>query len=551
MKPRLLRISPRLILLVSLATPCSYPTSVLASDPLADRIEEVLKTPGYQHAHWGLLILDATNGQTLYERNADELFCPASVTKLYSTAAAWIELGPEYRFVTPILRKGEIETSGILKGDLILSASGDPCLGGRTGPDGSLLFEDTDHIYANGNNHATLVSSDPLAGLDHLAREVKGAGINAVKGDVVIDDRLFEVAEGSGSGPSQLTPIVVNDNVVDVVVTPGEKPGEPAHARIVPETDFVSYEAQVETVEAGKSPKVDVRSVGPRRFVVRGRLPVGHSPLIRIYEVDDPASYAHALLIQALRKRGVHVDAVSIGQNDVDRLPSRAEVARIPKVAEYTSPPFREYARVILKVSHNLHASLLPLLIAAHRGERTLEAGMKQEGLILKELGVDTATIAFGGGAGGARADLVTPRATVALLRALAARPDYRAYDAALPVLGRDGTLAKAVGPDSPARGHARAKTGTYVVGNGLNGQFVLTCKAMAGTLESASGRPLIFAYFLNNVPLAVSEAEVADATADAGRVLGKICEVVYLHDSPDEPKARANDPTVTPRADR
>ena len=42
---------------------------------------------------------------------------------------------------------------------------------------------------------------------------------------MLIDDRLFERAEGTGSGPSQLTPIVINDNLLDFVITPG-KAGE-------------------------------------------------------------------------------------------------------------------------------------------------------------------------------------------------------------------------------------------------------------------------------------------------------------------------------------
>ena len=84
----------------------------------------------------------------------------------------------------------------------------------------------------------------------------------------------------------------------------------------------------------------------------------------------------------------------------------------------------------------------------------------------------------------------------------MAARPEFSAFEAALPILGRDGTLARAVAADSPARGHARAKTGTYSVENGLNGTVVLSSKALAGYLETASGRPLIFAAFVNNVPL-------------------------------------------------
>src|SRR6185437_9636205 len=103
----------------------------------------------------------------------------------------------------------------------------------------------------------------------------------------------------------------------------------------------------------------------------------GHRPIVKIYEIEEPASFARALFIAVLRRREVRVDAVAIGQNAAERLPARTDLARLARVAEYTSPPFREYARVILKVSHNLHASTLPLLIAAHHGETTLEAGLR------------------------------------------------------------------------------------------------------------------------------------------------------------------------------
>jgi D-alanyl-D-alanine carboxypeptidase/D-alanyl-D-alanine-endopeptidase (penicillin-binding protein 4) len=203
-----------------------------------------------------------------------------------------------------------------------------------------------------------------------------------------------------------------------------------------------------------------------------------------------------------------------------------------------------EYLRVILKVSHNLHASSLPLLLAAHHGERTLDDGLRREGADLKSLGVDPHAVSFGGGAGGARADLATPRAVVTLLSAMAQRPDFAAYDAALPILGRDGTLAKAVASDSPARGHARAKTGTYFVQNELDGTVVLTSKALAGYLESASGRSLVLVAFINNVPLDAPRPgrSISDATAAAGRVLGKLCEALYLDSgdssTPDHPPA-------------
>ncbi|MDR3636148.1 MAG: D-alanyl-D-alanine carboxypeptidase/D-alanyl-D-alanine-endopeptidase [Isosphaeraceae bacterium] len=509
------------------------------SEPLDARVEAVLKTPGFQHGHWGLLVVDGKTGQTIYERDADQMFAPASVTKLFSTAAALAELGADYRFRTPVVRRGELDTkTGVLHGDLILVAQGDLSLGGRTGPEGNLLFTDGDHTYANGNMTAVVTASDPLAGLDHLAREVQSAGIKSVTGDVIVDDRLFEAAESTGSGPARVSPVLVNDNLIDVVATPAAKAGEPAILKVIPETEFATMEAQVETVAEGEKAVMSLHSAGPRRFSVRGKLPVGHKAVVKVYEVEEPAAFARTVFIARLRKHGVHVRAIAIGDNAADSLPLRDEVAKLPKVAEYVSPPFREYARVILKVSHNLHASTLPLLIAARHGERTLHDGLRREGALLKGLGLDPQAIAFGGGAGGARADLVTPRAAVTLLRAMAVRPDFAAYDAALPVLGRDGTLAKAVAADSPARGHVRAKTGTYWVDNALTGKAVLTSKALAGYMETAAGRPLVFAFFVNNVSLDASGIEVSEATNAAGRLLGKLCEVFYSAGAGDASKA-------------
>jgi serine-type D-Ala-D-Ala carboxypeptidase/endopeptidase (penicillin-binding protein 4) len=119
----------------------------------------------------------------------------------------------------------------------------------------------------------------------------------------------------------------------------------------------------------------------------------------------------------------------------------------------------------------------------------------------------------------------VTPRATVQLLRALAKRADYRFFEAALPVLGVDGTLADVVGPNSPARGRVFAKTGTYYWYDLLNGRPLLTSKSLAGVMTTARGRRLTFALFVNNVPLPPGVGPSRE-----GRVLGQLCEILYEH---------------------
>ena len=228
------------------------PVALHAEDKtLAQRIEAVTRGPDYKQAHWGLLFVNAETGGIVYEQNADRLFVPASTTKLYTTAAALAAFGPDYQFKTPVYRRGEV-VEGRLHGDLILVASGDLTFGGRTDEHGKMLFADNDHTYATPNSTVTAVTpTDPLAGLAALAKQVRQAGIRQVN-DILIDDRLFPPARGSGSGPDLLTPIIVNDNVVDVLVEPAAAAGQPATVHMRPETPFVQMDADVHTAPVAR-----------------------------------------------------------------------------------------------------------------------------------------------------------------------------------------------------------------------------------------------------------------------------------------------------------
>lgn len=499
--------------------------AVAAADELASHIEAVVNAPRYKQAHWGLLVVDGKSGQVLYERDADRLFAPASTTKLYSCATALCLLGPDFTFKTPVYRHGDID-KGRLRGDLILVASGDLTLGGRTGKDGVLAFKDHDHTYANGNPQAELTDTDPLAGLKALARQVKDAGIREVTGDVLVDDRLFERARGTGSGPDILSPILVNDNVVDVLLTPGAKAGDPAVVKVRPKTSFVQVDARVKTAAKGEPSLTLLRATDSRRFTLRGQVPVGAKPLVRIFPIEDPAGFTRALFIEALRREGVEVQASPL-QAPRGELPPRK--AHLERVAEFESPPLSEAIKVTLKVSHNLYASTLPLLVASydakHSVPKTLAGGLRAQRAFLKELGVDVETISFGGGAGGSQADMVTPRATVQLLRAMRKRPEWSTYRACLPVLGVDGTLSDAVVVDSPAKGKGRVKTGTIGWVDLMNGRSLLRSKALAGVLTTAKGRELTIAFFVNDLLL-----PRGTAMASEGKTLGKLCEIVYQH---------------------
>jgi D-alanyl-D-alanine carboxypeptidase/D-alanyl-D-alanine-endopeptidase (penicillin-binding protein 4) len=487
---------------------------------LESQLKEVIGAETYRHSFWGIGLADSATGELLYELNEDKLFSPASTAKLFSCAAALDEFGSGYRFVTPVYRQGDLSPQGVLDGDLILVGSGDPNLSGRIDAAGRLAFTNHDHTYAD-YFEAELTDTDPLAGIDDLARQIAESGLRQVR-DIWVDDRVFDRETSEPGGPVLSSAVVVNDNVIDLLITPGDKPGEAAITRYFPQSDYARFDCQIETVEAGQGSEVQVQPVSPTSFTVRGKIELGHAPLAKIAWIEEPQDFARVLLIERLQKRGVRVERSLLLPANPQGLPPVDAYESLPQVARHVSPPFSELVRVVLKTSHNPMANLLPQLMAMRKGLRKARDGLRLQGDFLQRLGIQTSEVSFASGAGGSASDHVTPRATLKLLHAMASHRDGFTYQQALPVLGVDGTLSDAVGQDSPARGLVRAKTGTAMLENHLDGSFLMVSKALAGYLTTLSGSQLEIALFVNWVPL-----PGLPEVMEQGRLMGKICEIL------------------------
>jgi D-alanyl-D-alanine carboxypeptidase/D-alanyl-D-alanine-endopeptidase (penicillin-binding protein 4) len=317
--------------------------------------------------------------------------------------------------------------------------------------------------------------------------------------------------------------MVVNDNVIDLILTPGKAVGDLASVEVRPKTGYLRGDIEVRTTAKGSKPAMREPNEDPSAYVLRGSLPIDSKPVVSLVAIERPAEFARVLLIEALRRQGVRVDAPLFLTPTAPLPDGKPGYDKLPVVAKYTSEPLIDALKVTLKVSHNLYASTLPCLLAAKAGKTTLKAGLLEEGKQLKALGVDMEAVSFGGGAGGSRADNVTPRAVVQLLQGLKKREDWPQFVDALPVLGEDGTLATVVPKASPARGKVHAKTGTYYWDDDVNGQSHLNSKAMAGTMTTKSGRELLFAAFVNDVPLTKGVKPKRE-----GMALGTVAEIVY-----------------------
>jgi D-alanyl-D-alanine carboxypeptidase len=155
-------------------------------------IQAVFDEPLYKNAVWGLRVIDLDSKEDLINLRSHERFFIGSVRKVFTVGELLNEVGPAHRYNTPVYRDGVVDSAGVLHGNLILVASGDLTMGGRTNADGTIAVTGFDHNEANSLGNAVLTKPDPLAGYVDLARQVAREGVKEITGDVVIDDRLFQ-----------------------------------------------------------------------------------------------------------------------------------------------------------------------------------------------------------------------------------------------------------------------------------------------------------------------------------------------------------------------
>lgn len=498
---------------------------------IPDEILEVMQKPRYSEASWSLRVVDLDTGEVIYDLKPNVLAFTGSVRKVYSVGLALNELGAGHRFKTPVYRQGEVDEGGVLAGDLILVASGDLTMGGRNTPEGTVAFTNFDHTEANSLGSAILTEPDPLAGIDELAAQVAASGIKKVEGDVIIDARLFDHFRVP-NGNVLITPIIINDNLVDVTIIPTE-PGQPAIVGWRPKSAAFDVEADVITVPEGEAEDITLFSFNPNCIgfegcigKVQGQIPVGFKPalpgvetLVQTFRVEDPSSYARIVFIEALERAGVEVTANTIAQNPSDKLPSQNSYTDDTKVAELVSLPYSQYSKLILKVSHNLGANLSLMLFGLAKGVRTRDDALAVESeTLISDFGLKGSEFNFPTNGSGSPDSQAAPSATVKLLREMSKRGVFVPYFDSFPILGVDGSLAT-VGVDppnpviEPAIGSVFAKTGTTI----LDGFF--KAQVFAGYIDAKSGRRLVYALYVNDIGQLQSIAEAIEVFSDEGEI--------------------------------
>ncbi len=447
-----------------------------ADSSLAATCDEIRARELLQQSRLGVAIVHVASGEVVYEHSADEFFPPASAAKLLTCGGALLTLGSDFRFQTRVVTTSPIQR-GIVRGDVVLVGAGDPNLSQRVRPGDRLAFKDNDHSYA-GFHPSAAVPGDPLTVVRNLARQIKAAGVRQISGSIVVDDGLF--AESFDRFVGTFGAVCVNDNLVDVMVTPGREVGDPVEFEVQPDSRMIEIRSAARTSPPGTKVELDLElRRGIASFDLVGSVPHGSKPLLRVAAVRAPSEMAAHYLHEALRNVGVDVR----GKTRVSGF-GPAVYSQYHVVARHTSPPLSETIRVILKVSQNVHATMLPPLIGALKGER----GDRFEGfrIIRGELErrkFDLQGVAVRSGSGGDRADRATPRWMASFLRRMAQQKEFPHFFSALAVAGSDGSLARSLDSSSLIE-RVHAKTGSLVYREALGGRWVYLAKTLCGYLD-------------------------------------------------------------------
>lgn len=426
-------------------------------------------------AHVGLLVLDLTTGATLFASEPDTPLKPASVLKLFVTAAGLEHFGPDFCYVTRVyVRDDEVWVSGA--GDPGL---GDPRIAERCGQRSCEVF-------------------------DQWAAALKAAGVRRVA-RLVLDDSVFDDITRHPDWPNDqadrwyqapVGALNVNDNCLDVRVEICDSPKLVLTPELPP--DFV-----LDSLRLGKKHQPQARRrCDSDRFEFSGY--VCRSDELGPISAGDPTVFFGYALKTALAKHGIVVA-------DIVRRSIPDPIAVGGRLVAEHSTSLRDVLWRCNTFSQNLFAECLLKSLAAYGpdGRRTGQPGGWESGAAvvratLSKMGVDLTGAVLRDGSGLSHSNRASAAQIVQLLAAMKRHRHADVFVESLAVPGELGSMRRRYARIGPG-GRLRAKTGTLA-----------DVHSLAGYVERADGTLLAFALLCNGplsseLPVQVAEILTED----------------------------------------
>ena len=398
---------------------------------LPQTINEKIARSGIAQKDISIYIKEAgRGGKVVASLNKDKMLTPASVIKVLTTYAALLELGFDYRWPTKFYTTGVLR-NGVLDGDLVIEGFGDPTL--------------------NDRDLAKIVSTIRAAGIDHI------------KGDIVIDRSYFNVGNKDSSGfdenlysayNAMPDGMMFNERISTVCITPNKnqvyKKNADESYKVVNQLQRVNQPCTGRYSWPGV--RIDKSGAVPT-VLLRGQISnrCGQRNICQV--ITKPYKSFYYALKNRLQKEGAKVG----GTLRLQRVPQNAV-----ELFTYYSDPLEEIISQTAKKSNNLYARHLFLLLGAkiYGAPATLDKARSAMDYILERKGVlKRGSILIDNGSGLSRTAKLSAKVLADVLDNAYDRYGNR-WMQTLSIAGVDGTIKRRFG-GTIVRKRAWMKTGT------------------------------------------------------------------------------------------
>jgi len=419
------------------------------SQKLDEATKNLMNSSGAVSSNLSLYVSDES-GNFIYEYQGNKGLSTASTQKIFTAAAALEVLGKNYTYKTTSGYSGTI-SSGNLKGNLIISSTGDPTLG-------SWRYDG----YKPENFKQKLIEA------------IKKAGITKISGDLIIDDSYFDHQTIPGGWPwddlgnyygAGVWGINWRENQFDININGNE---------------FKSFSYDLEgvnwlnDVKVGGSSDQSLIFTAPHSNValINGTLP---SKTVTVSgATPNPPLQLGVEVKKWLKDSGIDWSGKVITSSQLEI--EGKEPVQIPKnniIFTYESPTLDKIIYWFLRKSINLYGeTLIKTLAKEKKGNPSFKSGVAYLKEFWKSKGINPNMINFADGSGLSPQNYVAARAEVQALIYAKKQPWFESYYDGFPT--QDNGM--------------KMKSGT-----------MRDTKSFAGFHTSKDGKKYVFSIIINN----------------------------------------------------
>ena len=440
-----------------LITATSASASSTSPPSVAQWLQEALPKTAYQ-PHIGIIIQSAKTGNILYQKNATQLFTPASIQKLFIATAALLYLHPDFTYNTTIMSQ-HMPSKHTLNGHAYLRFSGDPYLSSKD--------------------------------LNQLFKQLKHNGVTHITGTLYLDTAAFDTIyyppgwlwdDLSYSFAAPLSAANIDQNKFILHLLPANNPGKAPQLLPDISSHVITLSNHAMTTQHyKKSCPLTVYSEANNHYTIGGCLVKPWKKQRRSLAIRNLQPYILSKVQQSMMDAGVTAQHIQF-----ETTPSSST----HQLAIYHSQPLSHIVKHMLTQSDNLAADALLKTLGQHYYHT---AGTWQNGIhamqqvLSEQTGIDFHLALLTDGAGLSRYNLTSPKQFAQLLYFIEKQSNIKNdLKAALPKPGSAGTLAHRMQQYRQSK-RVAAKTGSMT---GIS--------SLAGYINTQHNGKLIFVVMVN-----------------------------------------------------